>query len=72
MDLILRKEKGGKKANRAVHCLPQQTMLEFSYGERVNMEKSLSEWARTKFIEILVILPLKIKLSYECTSASLN
>lgn len=72
MDLILRKEKGGKKSSRVVHCLLQQTMLEFSSGERVNMDKSLSERARTKFIKILVILPLKIKLSYECTSASLN
>lgn len=66
------KREGGKIASRAVHCLPQQTMLEFSYGERVKMDKSLSEWARTRFIKILIILPLKIKLNYECINASLN
>lgn len=72
MDLILRKEDWGKKANRTVHSLPEQRVLEFSSRERVNMDQSLSVWARTKFIQILVILPLNIKLSYECTSASLN
>lgn len=34
------KGEGEKKAKRVVHFLPHQIMLEFSSGERVNMDKN--------------------------------